>query len=233
MCSSLSIVIPCYNEEENIAELIDGCNKVISRSDVEFILVNNGSQDRTYQELLAHTENLGSKIIIINLKKNLGYGGGILAGLQKATGKYIGWTHADLQTDLGDILKAKDLLGKNIFIKGRRVGRKFSENFFSYGMSIFESIILGTFMYEINAQPTIFERKFFESWHNPPQDFSLDLYAYFKAKQNQISIKRIRVLFPSRKFGQSAWNTDLKSKLSLIGRTMHYSFKLRKNFKKF
>ena len=56
-------------------------------------------------------------------------------------------------------------------------------------MSIFETILLRTFLYDINAQPTIFERSFYESWVNPPTDFSLDLYSFYLAKEKNSKLK--------------------------------------------
>ena len=49
--------------------------------------------------------NKTSNLKYINLKKNLGYGNGILQGLDKSKGEFLGWTHADLQTNPADALK--------------------------------------------------------------------------------------------------------------------------------
>ena len=49
-------------------------------------------------------------------------------------------------------------------------------------MSLFETLLLRTRLWDINAQPTMFHRDFFASWDRPPHDFSLDLYAYYGAK---------------------------------------------------
>ena len=119
------------------------------------------------------------------------------------------------------------------FVKGSRVGRPIADNIFSIGMGIFESIILRTKLWEINAQPTIFSKKFFLSWTNPPSDFSLDLYSYVMAKKNNLRIKRFKVFFPERFSGNSSWNTGLRAKVTLIQRTVKFSFQLRKRISKF
>jgi hypothetical protein len=117
-------------------------------------------------------------------------------------------------------------------VKGSRIGRPIADNIFSIGMGIFESIILRTKLWEINAQPTIFSKKFFLSWSDPPEDFSLDLYSYVMAKKNNLSIKRLTVFFPERFYGNSSWNTGLTSKLALIQRTIKFSFQLKKRISK-
>lgn len=228
----LSIVIPCYNEEKNIPELMRRINDLKSHDLLTFIIVNNGSTDNTSDILLSYKNY--DNVEIIEVSKNKGYGYGILSGLKKANTEYIGWTHADLQTNPKDSLLAIDLLGihKDIFIKGKRRGRPILDTFFTIGMSFFETILLKTRLWDINAQPTIFPRKFFNDWKDPPYDFSLDLFAYYLAKRKNLNIHRIPVLFSSRLYGISHWNVGLISKFKFIKRTILYSIKLKKRFKK-
>lgn len=229
----LSIIIPCYNEEKNIPLILDGFKKAVkSRNDVELIMVDNGSSDGTKKIL----ENLLPQYPFargIEVKINQGYGFGILAGLKEAKGEYIGWTHGDLQTPPADILKALGIIEKadnsqNIYVKGKRIGRSLFDRFFTFGMSVFEFLFLGELLYDINAQPNIFHRSFFECWENPPYDFSLDLYAFYLAKKQGILVIRFPVLFPKRIYGESHWNKNLYSKWKFIKRTVLFSVKLKK-----
>ena len=166
-----SIVIPCYNEAATLPLLIERCQEVVEESpyELEFILVDNGSTDNT-NLILKKMLTATSGCRFIRLKDNEGYGHGILAGLAAARGDILGWTHADMQTDPGDILKAMPYLGGNseqIFAKGRRFGRPVTDVAFTICMSIFETFYLGCRMWDINAQPNIFHRSFFETWQNP------------------------------------------------------------------
>ena len=105
----LSIVIPCYNEEKNIPLVLEKLNSVIKRTDVEVILVDNGSTDNSdlvFATLLPKYP-FAKKV---KVEKNQGYGFGILSGLREAKGEYIGWTHADMQTDPYDSIKALELI---------------------------------------------------------------------------------------------------------------------------
>ena len=96
-------------------------------------------------------------------------------------------------------------------------------------MSLFETFLLGKLIYDVNAQPTVFPRKFFNSWINPPKDFSLDLYSYYLAKKNNYKIRRIRVNFLKRISGQSKWNINFVSRIRFILQTIKYSLKLKFN----
>ena len=225
----LSLVIPCFNEGPNVPKLIKRLNQVFNSNEFQVILVDNGSTDNTTELVNKLLE--GNRLIrFLRIEKNLGYGYGILEGLKLAEGDYIGWTHADLQTDPSDALIALNLINhfeEKVFLKGCRKGRTIFDKFFTFSMSIFEFIILGRLMWDINAQPTIFSRDLYENWKNPPIDFSLDLFAFYTAKLNGYSIRRFPVNFPKRIYGTSHWNMDFKSKLKFIKRTLNFSFELK------
>lgn len=229
-----SLIIPCYNESKNIPLLLERCSLITKTDEVEVIIVDNGSNDET-QAVLSNLLPKYPGCRSVKVKENKGYGYGILSGLYAADTDLIGWTHADLQTDPKDILEALKFFKKSdneIFCKGKRYGRPLLDVIFTMGMSLFESILLTRRMWDINAQPTIFSRDFFGKWKNPPHDFSLDLYAYYLAKENNLKICRFPVKFGDRAYGVSHWNIDFKSKINFIKRTLIYSFKLKKDLKK-
>jgi len=195
------------------------------------VIVNNGSVDDSF-EILDKYINIDSNLIIVNIEKNLGYGNGILKGLEKANTQYVGWTHADLQTDIFDVELAFNKLNhltNQTYIKGLRKGRSFYDNIFTFGMSLYETLMFKTFLWDINAQPTILPKTEYLSWADPPLDFSLDLFSYVQAKSRHMKISRIKVEFPQRKFGKSSWNNGLRAKIKFIKRTVIYSKALKKD----
>lgn len=229
----LSIIVPCFNESNNIPIILEKFSDVIFRNDIEVLLVNNGSTDNTkdvLKQLLPKYDFVRS----VEVKINRGYGFGIFSGLQEARGEFIGYTHADMQTHPADTIKALEILEKypdpqNYFVKGDRKGRPLFDQFFTSGMSFFESILLRTKLWDINAQPNIFHKNFFESIKDDcPEDFSFDLYVLYMAKLNGLKIKRFNVIFPERAHGKSTWNTGLSSKWKFIKRTLEFSFRLKK-----
>ncbi len=229
----LSVVIPCYNEEKNIPLLLEKLDSSIKdNKEIEIILVNNGSTDNS-KEVLQDLIPKYSFARSVEIEVNQGYGNGILYGLSFAKGLFIGWTHADLQTDPYDIIKALKLIkaynyNPKIFIKGLRKKRPLFDTIFTVGMSIFESIYLQNFLWDINAQPNIFHNTFYHTWKQPPKDFSLDLYALYKAKKAGLKVIRFDVNFPERIHGHSSWNTGIKQKIKFIKRTIDFSFRLKK-----
>ena len=226
----ISLIIPCYNESKNLPSLMERCRQLDSEI-FEVIIVNNGSTDDSSNVLRSLMDSQYPFIKSIKVEVNQGYGYGILYGLQSSTGNIIGWTHADLQTDPLDSNQVKSLIkqyGENIFIKGQRYGRPISDVIFTVGMSFFESILLKKLLWDINAQPTFFPRSFFDNWDSPPNDFSLDLFAYYRAKKSNLRVIRFPVFFGKRLHGHSHWNINFRSKWKFIKRTIQFSLTLRK-----
>lgn len=227
-----SIIIPCYNEEKNLPILLEKFDKVIKTNEIELILVENGSNDNSYFILKKLLEKY-SFAKMMKVEVNKGYGYGIKEGLKIAQGKFIGYTHADLQTDPKDVIKAFEIIklnnfNKNIFIKGNRKKRPIFDQLFTHGMSLFESIYLKKKLIDINAQPTFFSLEFYKSLKNIPNDFSIDLYLLFIAQERKLNLIRFDVFFPPRIHGVSSWNTGIKSKWKFIKRTLSFSFSLKK-----
>ena len=233
----LSLVIPCYNESANLPLLLNRFEKFESSDkDIEIVIVDNGSTDNTQVVLEKFVPNF-SFIKCVKIENNKGYGHGILTGLKAASGEVLSWTHADMQTDPTDALHGISFFEKNsqpekIFVKGKRYGRPIADVFFTTGMALFESLLLRKKMWDINAQPTMFHRDFFNTWSLAPNDFSLDLYAYYLAKKKGFKVMRFPVRFGKRAHGISHWNISLSSKYRFIKRTLTYSFALQKRFKK-
>lgn len=226
----LTLVIPCFNEGQGLSRLYDRCVDALMDQRLEIILVNNGSTDNTEETFAMLKKRKQARLKFLTVEKNLGYGHGILHGLGEATSKYIGWTHADLQTDPLDALSAIPILTESshpVFIKGKRRGRPISDVVFTIGMSIYETLLLRKGLWDINAQPTIFPLEFYKNWQNAPTDFSLDLFAYASAKAAKYEVKRIPVVFGTREFGTSSWNVDWKSKIKFIKRTVTFSRELK------
>ena len=103
----VSFVIPVYNEQEVIPELIKRTNQFIKNThqhNFEVILVENGSVDNSFNLLLKHTKK-DPRFKIVQLSKNFGADGGIVAGLHYATGDACVIMMADLQEPLDVVQK--------------------------------------------------------------------------------------------------------------------------------
>lgn len=123
----LSVVIPCYNEEESILELHKRVTAACLEAPVknyEIILINDGSTDRTYQLMRDLVQN-DPHIVALNLSRNHGQQMALTAGLYEAKGEYIFILDADLQ-DPPELLTAmlgRARAGADV-VYGQRASRK-------------------------------------------------------------------------------------------------------------
>ena len=233
----LSIVIPCYNEQDNIIPLFEKLQSLIKLdNNLEIIIVDNGSTDGSLKIIKKHLLYKNNSIILIIINKNIGYGHGIMSGVYKSNTKCIAWCHADLQLDPFEVYYAYkkykyELCNNKIIIKGRRKGRNIIDIFFTNGMSIVTSVLFKFNLSDINAQPKIFSREFIKYLDDYPKDFSLDLYLLIIAKNNKYKIVDYPIVIRKRLAGIAKGGGTLGGKLILIVRTFKYLFAIKQRLK--
>lgn len=226
-----SIVVPCYNEAENLPGLIARFEALTGGQPVdwELVLVDNGSTDDSAAVLARELKMPGrgfARAVTVPAP-NVGYGHGIMTGLRAAHGDYLAWTHADGQTPPADVLRAFETLlsspdPKRTFVKGRRRGRPLKDTLFTLGMQATAAVVLGEHLDDINGQPKAFPRALLELAEAPPVDLSLDLYFFWLAKTHHWSVRTIDVVFGEREHGESKWAFNWKSKARNIARTVKF-----------
>lgn len=231
----ISLVIPCYNEEDNLEKLLTKISYVLkkfSKERIEIVIVNNGSTDNSEKIIKKHELFHQNLISLLNLKKNKGYGDGINQGINFSKGDVVCWFHADLQFDPVEALNIytehKDkFLNQNILLKGNRMNRSLFDSFFTFGMTCLTFLLFGKKINDINAQPKIFKRSMLKFINNPPIDFSYDIYFLLVALNNNIKIQEFPVKWYDRNAGEAKGGGSFKLKLKLTLRTIKFLFNLR------
>ena len=95
----ISIVVPCYNEEEALPIFYKEINRVskeMKSVDFEFLFINDGSRDKTL-DILRDLSKKDKRVRFISFSRNFGKEGGMYAGLENATGDYVAIMDADMQ----------------------------------------------------------------------------------------------------------------------------------------
>lgn len=95
----ISIVVPCYNEEESIPlfyEEIDKVSKKMKDVNFEFLFINDGSKDKTL-EILRDLSKKDERVRYISFSRNFGKEAGMYAGLSNTKGDYVAIMDADMQ----------------------------------------------------------------------------------------------------------------------------------------
>ena len=92
----LSIVVPCFNEEESVEMFFDAIQKTLPEHDFEIIYVNDGSKDNTLKNIMKLSKN-NSNVKYISFSRNFGKESAIYAGLKSSRGDYVCVMDVDLQ----------------------------------------------------------------------------------------------------------------------------------------
>ena len=121
----LSIVVPCFNEEGNVAQVVDRAVAVGRRvaSELEIIVVDDGSTDET-RAVLHVLQRTTPELRVVDHLRNRGYGAAVRSGLDASSMDYVFLTDGDGQFDLEELPAAIALLRDYDVVAGYRVDRR-------------------------------------------------------------------------------------------------------------
>ena len=129
----ISVIIPTFNEENTIIELLKRVKKQSDEgSNLEVIVVDDCSTDNS-KKLLTENPDLYNKLILLN--KNLGKGGAVREGLLNATGEYILFQDADLEYNPKDYKKIFNIIHEHnadVIIGSRFLSPKYTRVHYFY-----------------------------------------------------------------------------------------------------
>ena len=125
MKESLTIVVPIYNEEENIERLCKELSDFIKKSKVEtqILFINDGSIDNS-EKLINNQCNTNDKFRLLSFKKNSGLSAAIKAGFDYTNTSLVGYIDADLQTNPEDFNLLLNKISDYDLVTGVRTKRK-------------------------------------------------------------------------------------------------------------
>jgi glycosyltransferase involved in cell wall biosynthesis len=119
----LSVVVPLFNEEDNVGPLYTAINAALAafRFSYEVVLVDDGSRDQTFERAAALVKQ-DSHVRVVRFARNYGQTAAMAAGIQEARGEIIVTMDGDLQNDPSDIPRLLDLIdqGYDIVVGWRR-----------------------------------------------------------------------------------------------------------------
>jgi glycosyltransferase involved in cell wall biosynthesis len=122
---TISVVIPLYNEEENVRELHDRLKAVLDAMDTDYevLFIDDGSTDSTLQ-LLQDIQAQDNQVVVLSLRRNFGQTAAFAAGFDYSRGDIIVTMDGDLQNDPNDIPRLIELMKDHDLVSGWRKKRK-------------------------------------------------------------------------------------------------------------
>jgi glycosyltransferase involved in cell wall biosynthesis len=160
--SSLSIVLPAYNEEANVESAVEQVSAVAQGlgMDYEIILVNDGSADRT-GEIARELADRIPNFHLVEHYPNRGYGGALKAGFAAATKDLIAFVPADNQFDFREIHRFLECVDDADIVSGYRANRQdhFIRRLNAFGWNMVVRLLFGYLCRDIDCGFKLFRRE--------------------------------------------------------------------------
>ncbi len=208
----VSILIPAFNEEENIKKVINDTLKLQKQIPLEIIVISDGSTDRT----AISAREAGAHKVIEN-KKNLGKGGAFKKGLQEASGEYLIQIDADYQFLPREIPRfVKELTNGADIVLGTRYEagssrEEESVNYVrrlgSYFLSFFTSVAAGVIVTDVMAGFKGFQTKSLKSIPFMANDFGYEAEMVIRFAKKDKKIVNVPISYRRRISGKSNVHT--------------------------
>jgi glycosyltransferase involved in cell wall biosynthesis len=224
--------IPCYNEEEVLRSTVTRLAAVFVADgvDVELVLVDNGSTDRTgaiIDELIAE----GLPITKVVVETNIGYGNGVLQGLAACRGSLVGFICADGQVEPADVLRVYQMSASSKTPRLVKVRRRFrmdglNRKVVSVAYNVMTASLFGGLgSIDVNGNPKIFPREFLDPMELRSTDWFLDAEVMIRAKQLGLEVLEFNVLAQARGGGTS--NVRAETCWEFVGNLLRFRFGAR------
>jgi len=141
----VSIIVPCYNEEEALPLFYDEITKVMKKLpdyELELLLINDGSTDKTLEKMRELSKK-DKKVRYISFSRNFGKEAAMYAGLKESTGEYVAIMDADLQDPPKLLIEMIEILEKGEYdcVGTRRFTRKGEPKIRSFFAKLFYKIM--------------------------------------------------------------------------------------------
>lgn len=206
----LSLIMPCYNEEDVIGYTIPRLVKAFQDQGypLELIACDNGSKDgtrRIIQEMIE--EGYPVKLSIVEV--NQGYGNGVLQSIPACTGEWIGIIPADGQVDAEDVVRVYESVSRSNGMVLGKVFRRFRldgvwRNIVTTLYNLFMLMLwpqIGS--YDVNGSPKMLHRNVLAAMKLESKDFLLDPEIMIKAGYMGVTVIEMNVFSRMREHGQS------------------------------
>ena len=229
---SVSIIGPCFNEENNIDEYLTRIIKVSKKLglDYKIILIDDGSKDNTWSKILENSKK-NNRIQGIKFTRNFGHQAALMAGINFSNSDYVFCSDVDLQDppELMEQMFEKISSKKFDVVFGKRI--KNNENFIKKFTSItfykFFNLISNTKISEQTSDFILFNKRVLEELKKAKDKdiFLRGLIPWFGFNTDYVEFKR-----DNRKKGNTGWSFSKMIDLSLTAFLSFSNFPMRLSF---
>ena len=214
----LSLIIPIYNEEESLTQLIESIHSALDplSQSWEMVLVDDGSQDNSLKILTQLAEINPKQLRVVSFRRNFGQTTAIAAGLDYAKGKIVVLLDADLQNDPADIPMMLEKLDEGYdLVSGWRKRRK--DNFFTRTLpsamaNWLISRVTGVHLHDYGCTLKVYRREVLEGFR-----LYGEMHRFIPVFANSVGAKitEVQVKHHPRKYGKTKYGLNRTIKVIL------------------
>jgi glycosyltransferase involved in cell wall biosynthesis len=203
---SLSIVLPAYNEEENVERAVEDVSAVAQQLGIEYeiILVNDGSKDRT-GEIARELEPRIPHFRLVEHYPNRGYGGALKAGFEAARMELVAFVPADNQFVFGEIEGFLGEIEQADIVCGYRAERQdpLVRKFNALGWNMLVRLLFGYLCRDIDCGFKLFRREVLDHVHVESDGAMVDTEFLAGARARGFRIAEVPVTHLPRTAGEA------------------------------
>jgi glycosyltransferase involved in cell wall biosynthesis len=203
----ISVVLPAYNEEENIerqTRSVDAVLRDLCFDDYEILVIDDGSRDRT-REIAAALQSELPKLVVHSHGQNRGYAQALRTGFTSARMPLVFYTDADNQFDVREVKNLLASIDDYDIVCGFRIYRfdPLSRLVLSWGYNLLVRILFRIRVRDVDCAFKLFRREIFDRIHIELKKFFVDTEVLAKATKLKLRITEIGVRHFPRTAGQS------------------------------
>lgn len=202
---NLSIVLPAYNEAENIPPAVQACLAYLGKRSGEIVVVDDGSTDKTAEILAGLSRAHPDRVKVVTHERNLGYGRALRDGFRAARGDWIFYTDSDLQFLVEEIDLLLPRTAEADIVAGYRRDRQdpWPRIVAAATYNRIMRALFGVRVRDIDCAFKLFRRDVFAVIDIESNGFLVDAEILVKAGRAGLRIDEVGVTHLARRFGRS------------------------------
>jgi glycosyltransferase involved in cell wall biosynthesis len=207
ICISVSVILPAYNEEQNLRHAVDSARMVLSQiaTDWEIIIVDDGSSDGTpalCDELVTQCD----KVRVIRHASNKGYGAALTSGIFAARHELIFFTDADGQFDLRELERLIEWADEYDIVMGYRRKRRdpWHRIINAFGWNVLIRLVFGVRVRDVDCAFKLFRRAVFDHVQIRSAGAMINAEILAQATRFGMKMREIQVSHYPRSYGKAS-----------------------------
>lgn len=162
---AISVFFPCYNEQQNIARIVENALEVLKKLDADFeiIIVDDGSVDET-GHIADEIASRESRVKVVHHRRNLGYGAALQSGFKTAQKELVFYTDGDGQFDIGEMPPLLPLMEQYDIVSCYRMNRRdsFIRKINAWCWTKLVCLLFGLRLRDIDCAFKLYKREIFD-----------------------------------------------------------------------